>query len=72
MGQGIGFKCSKCGKEYVACPGVGFLFPEQYKEIQVAAKEGKYGPEWEELVSSGKYVAVDAETYLYICGKCNN
>lgn len=71
MGQGIGFKCSKCGKEYAACPGIGFLFPEQYKEIQAAAKKGKFGPEWKELVNSGKYIAVDAETYLYVCGKCD-
>lgn len=71
MGQGIGFKCSSCGKEYHACPGVGFLFPEQYKEVQKAAKEGKYGPEWKELVTSGDCIAVDAETYLYMC-KCGH
>ena len=72
MGQGVGFKCSKCGKEYGASTGIGFLFPEFYKETLQAVKNGDYGAEFAELANKEKYVAVDAELYLYACKKCKH
>ena len=41
MGIGVEFKCSKCGKEYAADTGIGFLFPEVYKETITDVKNGK-------------------------------
>ncbi len=32
----------------------------------------KYGKEWKELSLSSKYVAVDANRHVYICGKCGH
>ncbi len=72
MGSGVGFKCSKCGKEYCANTGIGFLFPEVYKETLSDVKAGKYGEEWKKLALSEELVAVDAETYLYVCKKCGH
>lgn len=69
MGTGYGFKCSKCGKEYCADVGIGFLFPKVYKETLVDVKSGKYGEEWKSIALSEEFVAVDAESYLYAC-KC--
>ncbi len=72
MGSGVGFKCSKCGKEYCANTGIGFLFPEVYKETLADVKAGKYGEEWKRLALSEELVAVDAERYLYVCKKCGH
>ncbi len=72
MGSGIGLKCSKCGKEYAAYTGIGFLFPQVYKETLTDVKNGKYGEEWKNLALSEELVAVDAERYLYVCEKCGH
>jgi DNA-directed RNA polymerase subunit RPC12/RpoP len=72
MGQGLSFKCSKCGKEYSASWGIGFFFPQVYKDLLDNVKKGKYGQEWKELSLSTEYVAVDAEEYVYICKKCGH
>lgn len=72
MGSGIGLKCSKCGKKYYANTGIGFLFPQVYRETLADVKSGKFGEEWKDLASSEELVAVDAEDYLYICGKCGH
>ena len=72
MGSGVGFKCSKCGKEYNANTGIGFMFPKVYKETLADVKTGKYGEEWMSLALSEELVAVDAERYLYICKKCGH
>ena len=72
MGSGYGFKCSSCGYEYDVCTGIGMLFPQEYKKLLSDIKQGKYGTEWKELALSEEYVAVEAERFLYVCGKCNN
>lgn len=72
MGDGRAYKCSKCGKEYSALTGVGFMFPSVFKELTEEIKNGKYGQKWKDLALSEKYVVVDAERYLYVCGKCDH
>ncbi len=52
MGSGFGLKCSKCGKEYAAYTGIGFLFPQVYKATITDVKNGKYGEEWKSLSMS--------------------
>ena len=70
MGCGVGFKCSKCGKEYETHTGIGMGFPMVYKRTIDEVKNGRYGEEWKRLALSEDFVAVDAERYLYICEKC--
>ena len=70
MGEGIGFKCSRCQKEYGAFWGIGFMFPIEYEKEMRAAKAGKYGAEWKNLTKGEKYVAIDASSHVYVCGKC--
>ena len=72
MGRGIGLKCSKCGNEYSANTGIGFLYPQVYQKTLEDIKNGKYGKEWKDLALSEDLVAVDAESYLYICGECGH
>ena len=70
MGQGVGFVCSKCKKEYGIGAGIGYNFPQVYKETLEDVKSGKYGEEFKKLALREDNVAVDAEIYLYICNKC--
>lgn len=71
MGRGLCYKCSKCGKEYRAFIGVGFMYPTVYSEVFHDMKNGKYGQEMKEAVELPA-ASVDAVKYLYICKKCNN
>lgn len=71
MGYGRRFVCSKCKKEYNASWGVGFSFPEEYERTLSDIRKGKYGEVMKAISHDERYIAVDAEEYLYICGKCN-
>lgn len=70
MGDGIKFMCSECGKEYSASWGIGFNFPRVYIKCLLAVKKGKYGSKWKELYLNNQYVAVNADTHVYLCKKC--
>ena len=70
MGSGIEYKCSKCGKEYEVCCGVGFLFPQVYEGLMNDIKSGKYGQGWKKLALSEDTIAIDAVSYVYVCKKC--
>ena len=72
MGRGKSYKCSKCGKEYSASWGCGYMFPLEYEELIKAIKKGKYGEEWKEVLLSDEYTVVDAETHVYLCRSCNH
>lgn len=71
MGRGLAYKCSKCGKEYSAFIGMGYMFPTEYCEVFHDMKNGKYGPDMQEAIEQPG-VNVDAVKHLYICKKCNN
>ena len=70
MGQGVGFVCSRCKKEYGIGAGIGRNFPQVYKETLEGVKSGEYGEEFKKLAGAEGNVAVDAEIYLYLCNKC--
>ena len=70
--MGRSFTCSKCGKDYDVFWGIGFRFPQAYKELLEDIKDGKYGQEWKDLVLRGEHVAVDAEDDVYLCRKCGH
>ena len=61
MGRGKSYKCSKCGKEYSASWGCGYMFTLEYDELIEAIKKGKYGEAWKELLLSDEYTVVDVE-----------
>ena len=50
--------------------GVGLGYPMVYREIVGDIKAGTYGSDMKGLMDSGKYVAVDAENYIYYCDNC--
>lgn len=72
MGTGHGFTCKKCGYYYEISLGIGMMFPKVYQSCIRDIKVGKYGEEWKTLARRQKYIAVDAEEYLYVCESCRN
>ena len=66
----VWWRCSECGKEYSASWGIGFNFPRVYIKCLLAVKKGKYGSKWKELYLNNQYVAVNADTHVYLCKKC--
>ena len=72
MGRGSKFRCKNCGYEYFVLVGLGGMFPQAYQDCITDIESGKYGEEWKTLLKSQKYVAVDAEVYLYVCRSCGN
>jgi len=69
MGSGVVLSCA-CGTVYEVSLGIGMMFPSVYRETLEAAEKGQYGIEWQQLVSKTKYIAIDAERYLFYCEKC--
>lgn len=67
MGSGNSYKCKKCGSEYAAFTGIGFLYPQVCRDALERMQNGEYGEEWKKLVLSYKYPVVDAEDQLYCC-----
>ena len=72
MGNGLSFRCNKCGYEIVASYGIGYLFPITYKETVEAIKAGKYGQEWKELYEHTPGAAINAEMDFYTCSYCGS
>ena len=71
MGSGYSFRCSKCGCEYDAWLGIGYLFPSEYREAVSDIEAGKYGEEIRQTFLETQYAAVDFEKDLFVC-KCGN
>lgn len=72
MGSGYKFICHSCGNTYRVLWGIGFEFPVVYKRIMDGIKDGKYGEAWKKLLAKKKYVAVDAEFYVFCCSRFKN
>ncbi len=70
MGRGRRLICNHCNKETNMCFGMGFFFPDEYRDKVKEICDGKYGEEWKILYQSKEYVAVNAYSYLYYCKKC--
>ena len=70
MGEAYRFKFSRCGKDYSASWGIGFAFPNVYADTVKKIVAGEYGSEWKHIFESEKYVAVNADTYVYVCKRC--
>ena len=68
MGYGINISCKCQDKELLFGAGLGY--PMVYQETVEDIRSGKYGSEMRDLMNSSKYVAVDAEKYIYYCDEC--
>ena len=69
MGTGFKIKCKKCGYEREFSLGVGFLYPQVYKQTIEEINEGKFGEEYKELMQKHPDSEVDISTYIYYCPK---
>lgn len=72
MGRDLGFKCSKCGKNYSAHQGIGMLYPKEYEEVVGKIRKGNYGSSMKDLMDSDPYVTVDASYKIYCCSSCGH
>ena len=72
MGYGYHYTCNKCKHEYTVDLGVGFMFPDDYREILDDISKGVYGSELQELYNSFPYAAVNGERVAYICNGCGS
>ncbi len=70
MGHAYECKCNKCGYEFSAELGIGFLFPDVYKKTVKAMKKGKYGSEPMEFFKEYPYGAVNCEYVVLKCSSC--
>lgn len=70
MGNGYTWQCKKCNYLFHAATGVGFLFPQVYKETLDKAKNGELGPELEIFFKEHKDGAIDASNTVLCCEDC--
>lgn len=47
-------------------PGIGMMYPQVYQEAIKDIENGNYGAQWQQLINSEEYVAVNAERYIYL------
>ncbi|MBP9997202.1 MAG: hypothetical protein KBT19_08065 [Lachnospiraceae bacterium] len=67
MGNGYGFKCKRCNREYEVLLGCGKRFSEEYQQTIEEVKRFKYGVKWRNLVKNRKNINIDVEYDLYQC-----
>ncbi len=70
MGYGTEFRCNRCGNTYAALSGIGFRFPEEYRETVKKIRNGEFGKTWKQLFDSIPGAAVNVERELYVCPNC--
>lgn len=70
MGDGIFYRCNKCGNEYPIMLGWGMGYSLVYDEIMEKLLKGEFGEDLQKIVEKTKNIVVDAINYLYICGQC--
>ena len=72
MGNGIECRCSACGYTFLACYGIGYVFPSVYRETLEAAVNGEYGKEASEFFMNHPDGAINAASSVYVCLECDN
>ncbi|MBQ3717897.1 MAG: hypothetical protein II893_00645 [Methanomicrobium sp.] len=72
MGSGRGYVCPKCGFEFVAETGIGFMFPMVYAMTVEKAKKGELGEEIQNFFKEHKDGAIDAESVVLCCENCGH
>ena len=71
MGQGVVFRCSKCGCNYMMSWGEGFIFPMVYERTVGEIREGAFGEEIRRIFEERDDLAVDCGEDLFVCS-CGN
>lgn len=66
MGSGGKMGCPQCGFEFNRSEGVGFFFPQDYKESVEKAKSGKLGKEIKQFFKEHADGAINA-SYVTLC-----
>ena len=72
MGKGYCFTCKKCGCEYQVFSGVGFLFPDFYRDEIVKIANGEFGSELEEAYEKTRWAVINADHVVYVCNSCKH
>ncbi len=72
MGSGHSFECKKCGYEFTAVEGVGFMFPAVYAELVEEGKKGELGEELKIFFEEYPDGAIDAKKITVRCYDCGN
>ena len=70
MGKGRQYHCKNCGNDYSVFLGIGFLFPQEFKNVQEKVRKGRYGKKWKALIDSEEFVVADAEKRFFYCESC--
>lgn len=70
MGRGYLLHCRKCGYEFSANLGVGFMFPRDYQQTMEAGKEGKLGKEVRQFLEEHPDGALDCNIVVLQCSEC--
>lgn len=70
MGRGYSLQCRKCGYEFSAYLGVGFLFPRAYQQTMEAGKAGKLGKEVREFLEELPDGVLDCNIVVLQCSEC--
>lgn len=70
MGNGSGFKCSKCGETYSIHEGIGMLFPDVLADLIGDIRLGKYGDDLKDVIGTDECIVPDAEKHVYCCSEC--
>lgn len=70
MGIELTCVCEKCGYEFEADVGVGFLYPKVYVETIDAMKEGRFGQQGKEFLEAFPNGAISCENIVVQCNDC--
>lgn len=70
MGIELTCICEKCGYEFEADVGVGFLYPKVYVETIDAMKEGRFGQQGKEFLEAFPNGAISCENIVVQCNDC--
>ena len=69
MGIELTCVCEKCGYEFEADVGVGFLYPKVYVETIDAMKEGRFGQQGKEFLEAFPNGAISCENIVVMIVK---
>lgn len=70
MGQGNCYRCTKCDYEFTAYLGVGFAFPQVYKDMMESARKGELGEKIQQFMHEHPDGALNCESSIIRCTKC--
>ena len=70
MGTQYRVHCPQCGYGATLALGVGFVFPEDFAEMQEKGRNGKFGDEVRDFFAEHPKGVMDSELVIGKCDKC--